>query len=578
MLNKWVHLAIRFWFNDATKKTATRIYWNQYFGSGSSQGTNIVLLDSEAYVHLVGAEINSYAGAPAIENFFKGYIYNFCSSHESQTSFKHKWAIHIGNRQPGNVLHSCARNENTCGWDALLDDPGAPLSSSAECYCPQNMDTEAVEAKTEICVSNCLPNEYIDEENGDACLPCAAHCETCMNGVNCNHCHDQLCLNCDRFGPDAICSECIENAVFNSSGVCECLPGLTFIPEDVVCFTCTEECETCTDKTNLGCLTCAEGYYILPGTHICNPYCPTGFVANDITRTCDNDPGLVFCVQFRHLQTDWTAEDFDVGNELIALEVISGEKAGPDDFDPLPIYRRGLWFGGAQYSTIYNLVFNVSYTFKMWIRPSSSGNLFSINTNIHNRNRAEDFQKWFVSSVTDQFGGTYSDGPIFINTSVVTATTAIHQEWIHVASRAKYDTLARQTTVEQYLRTESSGIATFDGAIIDDVTYRKLIAVEKETTFTGEYVLDFFYGGFIYSICLTSTGDYDPIDDIDLEPPCDVASNYCTQCPKYPEEYCLIDCEYDEFIDDQGRCFPCETDCTEGCVRFENCVPCVDPA
>jgi hypothetical protein len=55
----------------------------------------------------------------------------------------------------------------------------------------------------------------------------------------------------------------------------------------------------------------------------------------------------------------------------------AGSTSGDDASDPLPSYRRGLWFDES-YITIRGLILNPSFAMSMWVRPTTGGNLFSI--------------------------------------------------------------------------------------------------------------------------------------------------------------------------------------------------------
>jgi hypothetical protein len=61
---------------------------------------------------------------------------------------------------------------------------------------------------------------------------------------------------------------------------------------------------------------------------------------------------------------------------------------------------------------------------------------------------------------------------------------------------------------------------------------------------------------------------------------------YCSadggSCPKYAacadlgDGKCLMDCDANDFLNDQGECVECNTDCPNGCLREENCELCSD--
>jgi hypothetical protein len=80
--------------------------------------------------------------------------------------------------------------------------------------------------------------------------------------------------------------------------------------------------------------------------------------------------------------------------------------------------------------------------------------------------------------------------------------------------------------------------------------------------------------GFIYEFCHYTT----PLASLSpsLVNPSACGKGYCRVCPKETSAVCLIDCEFDQYIED-GICYDCSNTCDEGCVRGENCNKCLDP-
>ena len=61
-----------------------------------------------------------------------------------------------------------------------------------------------------------------------------------------------------------------------------------------------------------------------------------------------------------------------------------------------------------------------------------------------------------------------------------------------------------------------------------------------------------------------------------------VGDGYCANCPANTycstDEVlvCLVTCLPNEFISDNGICIQCDDSCVDGCIRSENCNPCLD--
>ncbi|MEE4247999.1 MAG: hypothetical protein V2I33_21615, partial [Kangiellaceae bacterium] len=59
--------------------------------------------------------------------------------------------------------------------------------------------------------------------------------------------------------------------------------------------------------------------------------------------------------------------------------IFGGEVEGTEVTDPLPIYKRGLYFDGTKMMTFQNLVFHNTFMLEIWVRPQANGNIFSLN-------------------------------------------------------------------------------------------------------------------------------------------------------------------------------------------------------
>lgn len=170
-----------------------------------------------------------------------------------------------------------------------------------------------------------------------------------------------------------------------NDGTCVCDQGFNFIEEKGECFRCSDECAQCEEANNITCSECAAGFYKQPLNRICLNYCPTGFVANDDTKECDNNVGEVFCQAFDQAfdQLD-IIYDIAIENTSTTVSIQAGTEAGTDDHDPRPAYNRGMWFDGVDdMMKVTNLVLNTSFTVKYWVLVKANGVIFSINRQQH---------------------------------------------------------------------------------------------------------------------------------------------------------------------------------------------------
>ena len=90
-----------------------------------------------------------------------------------------------------------------------------------------------------------------------------------------------------------------------------------------------------------------------PDSNTCLATCPTGFTEN--AGTCEGTPGLVFCREFNAKKHLWVDGEVEVG------EVSS-------DANPLPVYRRGMWFENSYYSVL-SIQLSSSFTIGAFLAP-----------------------------------------------------------------------------------------------------------------------------------------------------------------------------------------------------------------
>lgn len=161
--------------------------------------------------------------------------------------------------------------------------------------------------------------------------------------------------------------------------------------EDAVCAPCHAGCKQCSNDMNLSCSSCRSGFYLQPDSFTCLHQCPTGFTRNDLTNECEGVVDEVLCIEFNLRSVDWS--DADSG-----VDFIGGTSAIEGGTAPLPVYHRGIYFEDS-FLTIGNLILNHTWTITLWIRPdSSSGNLFSVNTNANTSPGSEQYINLMITT------------------------------------------------------------------------------------------------------------------------------------------------------------------------------------
>jgi len=136
--------------------------------------------------------------------------------------------------------------------------------------------------------------------------------------------------------------------------------------------------------------------------------------------------------------------------------------------------------------------------------------------------------------------------------------------------------VAHSTTYTHYVDDEVAPSTTIDQPVIDSAAYDHWIGVEVNTPLTGVQGYDGYFKGYIFGFCVTSS-DLINVDDERTDDAGCVQPHLCSSCPLKPDEVCLIECDYDQFYDEEANsCTSCALECGDGCVREENCHPCID--
>jgi hypothetical protein len=285
---------------------------------------------------MLGAEMNTVDGNATKGGFFQGYIFNFCY-------------------------------HNTCNVD--LNYNGNPICQNLDDWC-----TECPESPTlpEFCLSHCAWNQYYDEDT-ETCIPCNDDCLTCVHGGNCDPCVDlecEICLNWET------CDQCSANSEIGPDGQCVCSEGYYFEVNTYACEPCHVNCQSCTGPNFYDCPTCKTGFYRQSGTQACLPDCASGFTANDVLNACEGNNVLVFCATFEDKIIVEDENNFGVA-------VVGGsDSLSSDANDPLPIYRRGLYFDGFDdYLSVTNFRLHYEFTVTAWVRVTGGNNILTSNRN-----------------------------------------------------------------------------------------------------------------------------------------------------------------------------------------------------
>ena len=157
---------------------------------------------------------------------------------------------------------------------------------------------------------------------------------------------------------------------------------------------------------------------------------------------------------------------------------------------------------------------------KFWIRPESSGVLFSDNRPFHSQPLEEDFITISIDIAKSSLKLVVAEGEIqrqeepntHTNEDLAVAT------WVFTGVAVSYDNDSADSTATLYIGHSTAQLATFDRPIIDDVNNQKFIGVEENTSLPEAVNLENYYTGFMYHFCITSLDSINTSDEIDPEP------------------------------------------------------------
>ena len=517
-------------------QTVVQLYVNSFaLGTGAVKSTTIPLamvIHEAEYETIVGSEFTSDSGLRGnVSPGFTGFM----------------WSLQI--------------------WATRLTDLSFDITDALACdngctVCPLGGCSD----HTGRCINNCPITDFIDEDNKNACGECAEECtDGCVRPDNCNLCEDEACGVCSGFD-EGECITCIDNAIPNEDGDCTCQVPYFYLPEQHECVLCHPNCTECDYIDVHSCDVCSADNFKQPDSRTCLPECPSGFTEGN--GECVGDPGKITCLTVNAQQSDWT---LDNGIELIGGANLFSVQ--PEEADPTPIYSRGFWFDGEDYGDLRGLRLHLTFTLKAWLRYTSGRTIFSVSRDVHTAVGSEQWLTWYIAT---NFVGvslkTNESDELFTADS---DTSVPVQAWFQTTVCLAHDSDAKQTQVK--LWQDGNQLVNVSWTVIyyhPTETSTSLLGAQLDTPEASKSEKGQFYTGFIYEFCMYNECLTETDSFIDPNPECDYETGFCKSCPI---DTCLIDCEYDQFLNDQGLCKNCDADCEEGCVREDNCNPCLDP-
>ena len=362
---------------------------------------------------------------------------------------------------------------------------------------------------------SCLfyPNieKYNNTKTGEV-KNCSSSCiKGCRTWGTCNQCLDIRCQNCDSFS-----TQCIVDLNYNP-----CPSGFQVSLDGKSC--CDLRCSECFGEAGYLCTNCSSGFVLIGS--VCTYNCPTGYtlVGNVCEKPLEN---LVLDVKF-----DKIADSFNDSFGNMFFTGIDGRfYPNGTNSDPIPAKSRGFYFNGSSFIDTSNFSISNNFTVSFCIRQTAPGILLKKgipNTIFKTETNINTFSTIIYKALNMQFTGIPDNVWVVLN-------------FLGLSSDLLY-----------FMGTSSSTLGLSYGQknfVFDDKFSSMRIGSD-----TGGFQ------GFIWRIYIKISIDLGYIPTI-------CSFNTLTDC--------LWDCDLNYYFNNID-CSSCSIECSQGCVRGQDCNFCM---
>ena len=195
--------------------------------------------------------------------------------------------------------------------------------------------------------------------------------------------------------------------------------------------------------------------------------------------------------------------------------------------------------------TFENLTLFSDFIINMWVRMTSDGSLFTISDD-----QSATIIDWNISG-----GNMYLTLP---SSEISELSFQIPMlDWVQLS--LEFSRNGDNTQISFY----------YNGTMLNAFTVENFILYDSNS---NEHIIGEQYSGFVFRWAYYADVDKSHLtSDIITDHTCPQV-NHCTACPV---DECLIDCDWDQLLDDNNMCEDCLPECDGGCVRLDNCDPCL---
>lgn len=379
-------------------------------------------------------------------------------------------------------------------------------------------------------LGSCGIKEYKDTDG--FCKTCDSECIACVEQGTCLVCTDSSCYSCYSY---------------DSTDCTKCLDSQVFLESLLQCTDCLLNCKTCWGIGKDSCYECANDFF-MSAEGLCVQTCPSGF--NSIYNECVSDGDRILSYKFNNI-TDPVIDS--VHNFQLSLGDSSGYNPANDNTEPRFLTYRGLYFTNLCFANLSTsnpyLAVGNTHTFDFWIMPMEilqNGQVFALRSSSYSFFAVQLIPSAAAYTLNVSYMLESTTNNITLLLDFVTDSKNFNV-WVRVSIQFEFTSIG--CSVSLYLNgiLESSQ-SEQDYFLSESLDSSFVIGKSITSSFTG-----YLYSLDIYTIIADLT-----------------TLDYCS-CSVCDTEGCLIDCLEFEYWNGSS-CENCNSECTLGCSRAENCV------
>lgn len=384
-------------------------------------------------------------------------------------------------------------------------------------------------------LSKCSFKQFLNE-SGD-CKSCPDGCMTCINDESCLVCSDVLCYSCYDY--DATdCTKCPDGQVFHEN--------------TKECGSCLEECKTCWRPRIDCCYECNEGFF-MSVEGICVENCPSSYKVSSGKCVKRKDGDFILSFKFKRISDPVYDPIFNFPLNLGLSSVYQPESEN----EPLFLTFRGLYFRENAFASLgedrefpYYLIVGNTHSVDMWIFIFSAGQIFLIfspESELPYLEASIQFSDiYFIFRINYYVESVYKIAdPVLIEADYSNIDL---NRWLKVS--IIYKIFSSDSVISLYINNQLEKTITASLFYLEQKSNSRLTL--------GNYNTESFRGYLYLFEVYSSTIELSKISKCS-----------CPSCTQYGD--CLIPCSNLEYWTG-SECKSCDSECTLGCTRSENCV------